>query len=111
MTPTKQDDALAALDTLYREANRMGEYHGSALIKDCYEQIKQALTSGAGGDNNVELLKRIRHFLQQVFENRVAKQLTVQVHHHRADTIGSLAEDLRDQINKALTADNAKRGE
>lgn len=36
-------EALEALQVLYCEAARMGEYHGSGLIKDCFKTIHAAL--------------------------------------------------------------------
>lgn len=46
-------DALEALEKLYKEAARMGEYHGSGLIKDCYRKIKQALAQAGVQDGYV----------------------------------------------------------
>ena len=56
MTNEKQD-ALRALDQLYKEAARMGQYHGSGLIKDCYALIRAALTEAPKVDVDIEALK------------------------------------------------------
>lgn len=54
------------------------------------------------GGIDLDLSKKVRHFLQAVSENKVAKQLTVQVHSDYAETVGSKASALVAEINSQI---------